>query len=97
MNEISPNIIYDAITNDAFKYYFSNFLDVAANTASSVKGMDLLIRIKQYWERSFDRDLCGDFRSESSEIHDLSFGGFNIATIRRKPLVIVQSIITASR
>ena len=40
MNEISPNIIYDAITNDAFKYSFSNFLDVAVNTASSVKGMD---------------------------------------------------------
>ena len=40
MNEISPNIIYDAITNDAFKYSFSNFLDVAVNTASSLKGMD---------------------------------------------------------
>ena len=41
MNETSPNIIYDAITNDAFKYSISKFLDDSVNTASSVKGMDL--------------------------------------------------------
>ena len=41
MNERSPNIIYDAITNDAFKYSISKFLDDSVNTASSVKGMDL--------------------------------------------------------
>ena len=40
MNGRAPNVIYDTITNDAFKYSFSNFLDVAVNTASSVKGMD---------------------------------------------------------
>jgi len=41
MNETSPNIIYDTITNDAFKYSISKFLDDFVNTASSVKGMDL--------------------------------------------------------
>ena len=41
MNETSPNIIYDAITNDAFKYSISKFLDDSVNTASFVKGMDL--------------------------------------------------------
>ena len=40
MNGTSPGIIYDAISNDAFKYSISKFLDDSVNTASSVKGMD---------------------------------------------------------
>ena len=103
MNETSPNIIYDAITNDAFKYSISKFLDDSVNTASSVKGMDL--RTIQYYS-DINALVLGVLRvgsmvrcveSRNSENHDSSFGGFNIETIRRKPLVIVQSIITASR
>ena len=41
MNQTTPNIVYDAITNDAFKYSISKFLDDFVNFSPSVKGMDL--------------------------------------------------------
>ena len=41
INQTTPNIAYDAITNDAFKYSISKFLDDFVNFSPSVKGMDL--------------------------------------------------------
>ena len=48
MNQTTPNIVYDAITNDAFKYSISKFLDDFVNFSTLVKGMDSQTIIGDY-------------------------------------------------